>query len=74
MSLIKNDFIDRLLADTDILDVFRANQHEVKKVGSNYVCKSPINDERTESCMIDIRKQMFFDKSANISVVSSFHF
>ncbi|RRT94194.1 DNA primase [Empedobacter falsenii] len=68
MSLIKNDFIDRLLADTDILDVFRANQHEVKKVGTtNYVCKSPINDERTESCMIDIRKQMFFDKSANIS-------
>lgn len=67
MSLIKNDFIDRLLADTDILDVFRYNQHEVKKVGTNYVCKSPINDERSASCMIDPRKQMFFDKSANIA-------
>ena len=68
MSLIKNEFIDRLLAETDILDVFRKNNHEVKKLGANYVCKSPINaNERTESCIIDPRKQMFFDKSADVA-------
>lgn len=67
MSLIKSDFIDRIISETNILDVFRKNNHEIKKSGAHFICKSPFNDERTESCVIDTKKDMFFDKSANIS-------
>ncbi|OFM84556.1 DNA primase [Weeksella sp. HMSC059D05] len=66
MGLIKSDFIDQLLADADIVEIFE-KRHKLIKKGTNYFCLSPLNDENTPSCVIDPDKQMFFDKSANVS-------
>jgi DNA primase len=69
MAYIKKEFIDRLIADSDIVQVFSAKETVVRK-GINYTCKSPYTDEKTASCMISPKMQIFKDfstgKSGNV--------
>mgnify|MGYP003365077958 CR=1 FL=1 len=66
MSLIKEEFIAELLSRVDIVEIF-SRDHKVSKRGANYICLSPFKDEKTPSCIISSSKQMFYDKSADIS-------
>ena len=45
MAYIKQEFIDRVLQDADIIDIFNNNEDTVVKKGSKYFCKSPFTEE-----------------------------
>ena len=68
MPYISKEFIDKLLAETDILDVF---QHivsgKIEKKGPHYWCLSPFKQEKTPSCQIKQTTQRFIDYSTEIS-------
>ncbi|MDR2205777.1 MAG: DNA primase [Flavobacteriaceae bacterium] len=64
MPYIKQDFIDRLLQDSDILDVFQRFGDEPQRKGVNYFCTSPFNAEKTPSCLISQKTQRFKDFSS----------
>jgi len=66
MSLIKEEFINDLLSKTDIVEVF-SRDNKMSKQGANWTCLSPFKQEKTPSCIVSPTKQMFFDKSADIS-------
>ena len=62
--LIKNDFIEKVKEQVDIVAVVRSYCPDLQKRGANYVCKSPFNAERTASCTISPSKQIFKDFSS----------
>lgn len=64
MPLIKQDFIDRLLQDADIVQVFQYFGEDVHKKGATYFCHSPWADEKTPSCAVYPKTQTFKDYSS----------
>ena len=48
MAYIKQEFIDRVLQDADIIDIFNNNEDSVVKKGSKYFCKSLLSDKSTK--------------------------
>ena len=67
MPLIKQDFIDTLIRDADIVQVFQQNGEEVKKKGTNFFCQSPFAEDKTASCWVQPKTQMFKDFSSGKS-------
>ena len=67
MPYIKQDFIDNLLRDSDIVEVFRHFGDEPKKKGTNFFCSSPFTDEKTGSCWVQPKTQIFKDFSSGKS-------
>ena len=67
MPLIKQDFIDTLIRDADIVQVFQQNGEDVSKKGSNFFCKSPFAEDKTASCWVQPKTQMFKDFSSGKS-------
>lgn len=67
MSYIKKEFIDRLVSDADIVQVFSSREDSLKKKGVNYVCLSPYNTEKSPSCMVSPKTQTFKDFSSGNS-------
>ena len=70
MAYIKQEFIDRLVQESDILDVFSANGNTIVKKGSKFFCTSPFAEEKTPSCLINVTTQTYKDfstgKSGNV--------
>ncbi len=58
MPFIKNDFIDKVLARVDIVDVINARV-KLKKQGSSYTCCCPFHQEKTPSFSVNQKKQYF---------------
>lgn len=67
MSYIKKEFIDRLISDADIVQVFSANEESLKKKGVTYQCLSPYATEKTASCVVFPKTQTFKDFSSGNS-------
>lgn len=63
MPLISKEFIDQLLFETDIVNVFQHQGIELQKKGSALWCKSPFKDEKTPSCQVKPATQKFYDFS-----------
>ena len=59
MAYIKQEFIDRVLQDADIIDIFNSNEDTVVKKGSKYFCKSPFTEEKTGSCLVNQTTQTY---------------
>lgn len=66
MSLIKKDFIDKLIQDTDIVD-YISRQNDLKKKGINYFMCSPFTNEKTPSFCVNPVQQYFKDFSSGKS-------
>lgn len=64
MPYIKQEFIDRLLQDSDIVEVFHRFGDEPKKKGAYYFCISPFTAEKTGSCWVNQKTQRFKDFSS----------
>lgn len=64
MAYIKQEFIDKVLQDADIIEVFHTYGDPVKKRGVNYFCKSPFTDEKSASCCVNPTTQLFKDFSS----------
>ncbi|CAD7286850.1 DNA primase [Campylobacter majalis] len=56
--MIEQKSIDRLLEQTDIVDVI-SNYVQIKKSGSNYKCLCPFHDDKTPSMSISPSKQIY---------------
>lgn len=67
MSYIKKEFIERLISDADIVQVFNSKEDTLKKRGVNYFCISPYNSEKSASCMVSPKTQTFKDFSSGNS-------
>lgn len=68
MPFISKEFIDKLLFQTDILDVFQhIGANKLQKKGAHYWCCSPFKEEKTPSCQIKTTTQRFVDYSTDIS-------
>lgn len=69
--MIEKELINEIVAKANILEVI-SRFREVKKKGASYFCKSPFVDEKTPSCAISERKQIYTDFSSgkNGNVVS----
>ncbi|SDE68710.1 DNA primase [Riemerella columbipharyngis] len=65
MGYIKKEFIDRLLFNTDILEVCQSLGIQLQKKGAHYWCKSPFKEEKTPSCQIKASTQRFMDFSTD---------
>ena len=64
MAYIKQEFIDRVLQDADIIDIFNSNEDKpVVKKGSKYFCKSPFTEEKSASCLINPTTQTYYDEN-----------
>ena len=61
MAFIKQEFIDRVIQDADILDIFQKYGDKPIKKGAKYFCLSPFHEEKTESCLINIITQTYKD-------------
>ncbi|HEX7382330.1 MAG TPA: DNA primase [Nevskiaceae bacterium] len=68
---IPSDFIQELLARTDIVEVIGA-RIELQRAGREFKARSPFTDEKTPSFFVSPAKQMFFDFSSgkNGTVIS----
>jgi len=66
MSYIKKDFIDKIIEETNILDVIQ-DYVEIKKKGANYFGLSPFTKEETPSFCININTNRFSDYSSGKS-------
>lgn len=64
MAYIKQEFIDKVLQDADIIEVFHTYGDPVKKRGVNYFCKSPFTEEKSASCCVNPTTQLFKDFSS----------
>lgn len=64
MPRISQDFIDDLLRDVDIISVFQHCGLDAKKKGSKFFTKSPYNDEKSDSCLLNINTATFKDFSS----------
>lgn len=64
MPLIKNQFIERIHEEVDIVKVFQAAGIELQRRGKDYFCKSPFTQERTASCAVSPSKQIYKDFSS----------
>lgn len=65
MPFISSEFIESLLREVEIMNVFQREGIEIRKQGSSYVCLSPFKEERTPSCVIYPTQQRFWDFSTD---------
>jgi len=64
MGLIKNDFIEQLKEEADLVQVVRSKCPDLKKTGSVYKAKSPFTDENTPSFVVSPAKGIWKDFSS----------
>lgn len=62
--LISRESVDRVFQETDIVQVVQRACPDLKKSGSNYMCKSPWTGEKTASLSVSPSKQIFKDFSS----------
>jgi DNA primase len=67
MSYIKRDCIEKIIDQSDIVQVFESLGHQLQKRGANLFCKSPFNEEKTPSCVVSPARQSFKDFSSDKS-------
>lgn len=67
MPKIKKHVIDKLFEVSNILEVCQDFLPDLKKVGENWVCRSPLTDEKTASFNVVPKFNMFNDFSAQKS-------
>lgn len=58
--MIPKEFIDRVIENTDLLDLFRTYGVEVKKTGSNFMARCPFHNEKTPSLSISPSKNVYY--------------
>lgn len=64
MALISDEFIERLLADVNIVTVIQKYCPDLKRKGAYYFCKSPFTKENTPSFCVREQTQTFKDFSS----------
>lgn len=67
MPYIDKEFIDRVIFDSDIIQVFQGLGIQLVKKGAHYWCSSPFREEKTPSCQVKSTTQKFIDYSSGIS-------
>lgn len=63
MGYISKEFIDKLLSEVDIVNLFQHYGIEVKKKGTYFWCLSPFKEEKSPSCQLKQTIQRFVDYS-----------
>ncbi len=58
--MIPQEFIERVLESTDLLELFRSHGVEVKKTGSNFMARCPFHNEKTPSLSISPHKNVYY--------------
>ena len=64
MGLIKNEFIERIKEEADVVKVVGSFCQDLKKRGANYVCLSPFGKENTPSFTVSPSKGIWKDFSS----------
>lgn len=59
MAEFKKEFTDRLLFDADIVDIFNRFGDDIVKKGSKFFCKSPFQEEKSASCLVNTTTQTY---------------